>query len=232
MFGFVARETCGEYDSNVEMEGLNFGYSQSKWVAEQLVLEAMARGLSATIYRPSLISASRTGRYAKGDLMARVFAYMIRHSLSVDTANQLSLLPVDICANNIVALSQLAGSMGTTFHLTADSYYTLQDACKAISAAHGYPFEYIGLEPFIGHMNAHCTKHDLLFPLIAFFNQNFRRILAMRDKRYDNRQYREARAAAPATLPEPPLGTVVSGIVDFLQTEHLVPPPARSLSAI
>jgi thioester reductase-like protein len=232
MFGFVARESCGEDDSNVEMEGLNFGYSQSKWVAEQLVLEAMARGLSATIYRPSLISASRTGRYAKGDLMARVFAYMIRHGLSVDTANQLSLLPVDVCANNVVALSQLSASAGKTFHLTADSYYTMQDACKAISAAHGYPFEYIGLEPFIGHMNAHCTKHDLLFPLIAFFNQNFRRILAMRDKRYDNRHYREARAAAPATLPEPPLDTIVSGIVDFLQTEHLVPPPARSLSAI
>ena len=81
MFGFVARETCRELDTNEEMEGLNFGYAQSKWVAEQLVLEAMARGLSATIYRPSLVSASRTGRYARGDLMARIFAYMIRHRL-------------------------------------------------------------------------------------------------------------------------------------------------------
>src|SRR5262249_14615953 len=156
------RATCNEGDSNVEMEGLNFGYSQSKWVAEQLVLAGIARGLPATIYRPSLISASRLGRYAKGDLMARIFAYMIRHGLSVDTVNQLSLLPVDVCANNIVALSQLAGSAGATFHLTADHYYTLQDACRAISAAHGYPFEYIDLESFIAHMNAHCTKHDLL----------------------------------------------------------------------
>jgi thioester reductase-like protein len=233
MFGFVARETCREGDSNVEMEGLNFGYSQSKWVAEQLVLEAIARGLSAKIYRPSLISASRTGRYAKGDLMARIFAYMIRHGLSIDVLNQVSLLPVDLCANNIVALSQLTGSTATTFHLTADTYYTMQDACRAISAAHGYQFEYIGLEPFIAHMNAHCTKHDLLYPLMAFFNQNFRRILAMREKRYDNRQYREARARSTATMLEPPLGTIVSGIVDFLQTEHLVqPPPARSVSTI
>jgi thioester reductase-like protein len=233
MFGFVARLTCGECDTNAEMEGLNFGYSQSKWVAEQLVLEAMARGLSAKIYRPSLISASRRGRYATSDLMARIFAYMIRHGLSVDAANQLSLLPVDVCANNIVALSQLAGSAATTFHLTADSYYTMQDACMAISAAHGYPFDYIGLERFIGHMNAHCTKHDLLFPLVAFFNQNFRRILAMRHKRYDNRHYREARARTTATLPEPPLETIVSGIVDFLQTEHLVPARlARSVSAV
>ena len=148
-------------------------------------------------------------------------------------AGALSLLPVDVCANNIVALSQMAGSAGATFHLTADHYYTLQDACQAISKAHGYAFEYIGLEAFIAHMNAHCTKHDLLYPLMAFFNQNFRRILAMREKRYDNRQYRDARARATATLPEPPLDAVVSGIVEFLQTEHLVPPaPARSVGAI
>jgi thioester reductase-like protein len=218
------------------MEGLNFGYSQSKWVAEQLVLEAAGRGLSAKVYRPSLISASRTGRYAKGDLMARIFAYMIRHGLSVDAVNQISLVPVDVCANNIVAMSRLAetepaaavaGAMATTVNLTADSYYTMQDACRAITAAHGYSFDYISLEAFIAHMNAHCTKHDLLYPLMAFFNQNFRRILSMREKRYDNRLYREARTRAAATMAEPPLEVVVGGIVEFLQTEHLVPAPSN-----
>jgi thioester reductase-like protein len=233
MFGFVARALCEESDANAEMAGLNFGYSQSKWVAEQLVLDAVARGLSGRIYRPSLISASRHGRYVRGDLTARILSYMIRHGLSVDSANQFSLLPVDVCANNIVALSCLPEPAPTTVHLTADDYYTMQHVCTTINQHYGYAFEYISLEQFIAHMNRHCTRQDLLFPLMAFFNQNHRSIDAMRAKRYDNRQYRQARERATLTMGEPPLDDTVGRIVTFLLDESLVPaPPARSVSAV
>src|SRR5690606_86758 len=94
MFGFVARAICSEADANLEMEGLNFGYAQSKWVSEQLVLEPAARGLTARIYRPSLVTASKEGKYVRRDLMARILSYMIRHGLSIDSANQVSFLPV------------------------------------------------------------------------------------------------------------------------------------------
>jgi thioester reductase-like protein len=233
MFGFVGREVCLETDANADMAGLNFGYSQTKWVAEQLVIDAVSRGLSARIYRPSLVSASREGRYVRGDLTARILSYMIQHRLSVDSVNQFSLLPVDVCANNIVALSCLPEPQPTTFHLTADDYYTMQAVCSAINARFGYPFEYVSLDQFIEHMNQHCTRHDLLFPLLAFFNQNHRRIEAMRDKRYDNRQYRQARQSVERAIPEPPLEETVARIVSFLQFESLVPaPPLGSVSAV
>ncbi len=74
---------------------------------------------------------------------------------------------------------------------------------------------------------------DPLFPLVAFFNQNYRRIDAMRDKRYDSRQYRQERARSLVTMPEPPLADTVARIVGFLQRENLVPaPPAQSMSAV
>lgn len=225
MFGFVGREVCLETDANQEMAGLNFGYAQTKWVAEQLVHDAAARGLTARVYRPSLVTASKDGKYVHRDLMSRILSYMIRHGISVDSANQISFVPVDVCANNIVALSLLETDAPAVVHITADHYYTMQDVCAAITGQSGYGFEHVTLERFMDYMNTHCPKSDPMFPLLAFFNQNWRRIDLMRDKRYDNAQYRQARAASPLAVPEPPLEDTVGQIVAFLQNEDLVPAP-------
>ena len=225
MFGFVAREVCLESDANDEMAGLNFGYAQSKWVAEQLVLGAAARGLTTQVYRPSLVTASRHGKYVGGDLMSRILSYMIRHGLTVDSANQLSFVPVDICANNIVALSLLDGAAPPVVNITADSYYTFQDVCASIGRRSGCAFEQVSLERFMEYMNANCSTDDPMFPLLAFFNNNWRRIDRMRDKRYDNTCYREARARSPLVMPESSFDDTVGQIVAFLQRENFVPAP-------
>lgn len=222
MFGFVAREVCLESDANLEMAGLNFGYAQTKWVAEQLVLDAAARGLTARVYRPSLITASRQGKYVRRDLMSRILSYMIRHGVAVNSTNQISFVPVDVCANNIIALSLNGAATPAVVHITADRYYTMPDVCAAITRHGGYPFDYVSLERFMEYMNAHCPKNDPMFPLLAFFNQNWRRIDSMRNKRYDSAQYRQARAAAAAAVEEPLLDQTVGQIVAFLQAEDLV----------
>jgi nucleoside-diphosphate-sugar epimerase len=56
IYGWSTKLVVGESDTNAEMGGLDFGYSQTKWVAEQLVLAALRQGLDVRIYRPSLIS--------------------------------------------------------------------------------------------------------------------------------------------------------------------------------
>jgi thioester reductase-like protein len=227
MFGFVARQTCLEADCNAEMEGLNFGYPQTKWVAEQLVLEAARRGLPTTIYRPSLITASRAGHYVRGDFMARILSYMLRYGISTDTPNQLSLLPADVCAHNIVALSLLAEAKPQTFHITADDYYTMHDVCTLISRELGYRFRYLGLDQLIDHINAHCTRDDPLYPLVAFFNHNWRRIERMSHKRYDSSNYRRWRSRAPGAVAEPALVDTVLPIVQFLLREDMAPQAPR-----
>ena len=61
VFGWAVKSVLYETDLNENMELLDFGYSQSKWVAEQVVVDARSRGLSARIFRPALVSTSVTG---------------------------------------------------------------------------------------------------------------------------------------------------------------------------
>jgi len=95
---------------NENMELLDFGYSQSKWVAEQVVMDARRRGLATRIFRPALVSPSVTGGGNNFDIAVRLVAFMVNHGIGVDALNQVSFVPADITANNIVAISTTAGT--------------------------------------------------------------------------------------------------------------------------
>jgi thioester reductase-like protein len=225
VFGWSTRPLLREEDSNSEMDRLDFGYAQSKWVAEQLVLRAQEEGLAATIYRPSLVTASAEGSFVRRDITARVLGYMIRHGLTVDARNQISFLPVDICARNIVALSLSGIGTPPVLHMTSDDYHTIADICAVITELFGYPFEVTSLEDFVAHAHAHCRPDDQLYPLLSFLDRNTQRIRRMGDKRYDSRDYRRARDRDPSALAHPDIAATVTPIVAFLRRQGLVPEP-------
>jgi hypothetical protein len=79
------------------------------------------------------------------------------------------------------------------------------------------------------HINAHCGKEDPLYPLVAFFNHNYRRIDRMSHKRYDSTNYRQWRELTPSRLAEPALIDTVAPIVWFLQREAMVQPSPSPL---
>lgn len=93
IYGWSTQPVVGEWDANEKMAGLDFGYSQTKWVAEQLALVAQRKGLDVRIYRPSLISPTRSGFGSQDDILVRLTAFMIEHGLAVNALNQISLLP-------------------------------------------------------------------------------------------------------------------------------------------
>jgi thioester reductase-like protein len=223
VFGWSVKPFLFETDSNAAMADLDFGYAQSKWVAEHLVLSAQREGLPATIYRPSLVTASAAARFVWRDITARVLGYMIRHGLTVDSPNQLSFLPVDICARNIVALSLNEDRIAPVLHMTSDDHHTIADICRTISRLFGYQFSEIGLEDFVAHAHAHCTPDDSLYPLLSFLDRNTARILRMGAKRYDSTAYRRARDSTPLAVPHPSLDETVDPIVIYLQREGLIP---------
>jgi thioester reductase-like protein len=224
IYGWSTLPVVGEWDANEQMSGLDFGYSQTKWVAEQLALAAQRQGLDVRIYRPSLISPTSTGFGSLDDILVRLTAFMIEHGLAVNALNQVSLLPADLIADHIVALVGLPtdDTISSVFNMTADDYYNLGDITRVLSERFGYRFTYHDIPSFAEQLNRRCAPRDPMYPLVDFLTRSADKIAAMRDKRYDNSQYQQARALAKVHLREPALTDTVENLVRFLRSKGLI----------
>jgi thioester reductase-like protein len=230
IFGWTARGLLVENDNNDEMGSLDFGYSQTKWVAEHLVQAAGKRGMEVYVYRPSLLSASAHGIGDLNDVAIRMLCFMIKYGIAVETRNQLSILPVDSAATNIAAIFSAPRRNARTFHITTDSYYNMKDVTELITANYGYRFTYYKIPEFIDKLNQLCTKSDPLYPLLDFFNRSATKIAAMQLKRYDNGNYVAARAQGHSNTSEPALRDTVSYMMSYMLREKLIPSISKVVS--
>jgi thioester reductase-like protein len=222
IFGWTVKSVLLETDSNEEMAHLDFGYAQSKWVAEQLVFAAGEQGLTVRVYRPSFISASTGGIASKDDIVIRLLAFMINHGIAVDAGNQVSFLPADFAAHNIAAIFKQRQLSDRTFHVTVDDYHSILDITRMITREYGYPFVYHDIPGFVAEMNRRCTREDPLYPLLDFFNRSHRKVAAMQHKRYNNDRYREARQRSGNGCAAPPLQDIVSYLIAYMRCEGCI----------
>jgi thioester reductase-like protein len=232
VFGWAVKSVLYETDLNENMELLDFGYSQSKWVAEQVVVDARNRGLSARIFRPALVSPSVTGGGNNFDIAVRLVAFMVNHGIGVDTLNQVSFVPADIVANNIVAISTTPGTANKTYHVVRDDYSNMMDITGLITKATGRQFEKFTLPDFVPELIRRCRKEDLLFPLLDFLVGSVDNISAMEFKRYDNASYQMARDASVWGKPDPSLEDTVNGILKFMYRKGIISVTAREVNAV
>jgi thioester reductase-like protein len=222
VFGWSVQETLSERDTNAGMDRLDFGYSQSKWVSEQLVHDAMRRGLQARIFRPALLTPSVQGGGYNFDISIRLLAFMVKHGIGTTALNQVSFTPADIAAGNIVAISRTPNTIGATYHVTRDEYVTLGDVTRILGALTGRTFRSFALPDFVPEVIARCHPGDILFPLLEFLVRSVDNISAMEFKRYDNRNYRNARDASLFGKADPSLHDVVLGMLRFMRKHDLV----------
>ncbi|WP_426167630.1 SDR family oxidoreductase [Sandarakinorhabdus sp. DWP1-3-1] len=137
---------CGTSDGVVrETEtGDDFvnGYEASKAAGEALVRAAMARGLVATISRPSII----VGDWASGRIRDFSNIYMIFRLIAEGRVRtlpgapgaSLDLVPIDHVCSSIVAMAEdMARVAGRTLHLTAATPTPLATLGAAIAAVPG-----------------------------------------------------------------------------------------------
>jgi len=223
IFGWTALERLFESDSNTDMANLDFGYAQTKWVAEQLVRQARDRGLTTTIFRPSFLTASTDGFGDPTDIVARLLSFMIRHGVAPTATNQVSFLPVDVAMDTTAAIISQGRGFGETLHVTVDDYYNLGQVMTEIATAHGYSMSLIDTDAFINELRRLCRQPDPMFPLLEFVVRSYKKLLKMEHKRYDSSVYRRVRAEALPDYREPTLEATATSLVEFLVSEKLVP---------
>lgn len=222
IFGWSVKDTLYETDQNAEMERLDFGYSQSKWVSEQLVFNAMKHGLKARVFRPALISPSIHGEGYNFDISIRLLAFMLKHGIGTLAQNQVSFTPANLGAHNIVAICQASDSLGLTFHVTRDKYASMGDITQILGQLTGKAFLAFSLKDFVPEVVGRCQKDDLLFPLLNFLVKSVDNISSMEFKLYSNANYRKFRQASPQGVEDPSLSEVVQGILTFMLNHHIV----------
>jgi thioester reductase-like protein len=230
VFGWAVKSVLYETDFNRDMELLDFGYSQSKWVAEQVVADARSRGLSTRIFRPALVSPSVTGGGNNFDIAVRLVAFMVNHGIGVDALNQVSFVPADVMANNIVAISTTPGTANKTYHVVRDDYANMLDITGLITRSTGRQFEIFSIEDFVPELIRRCRKEDLLFPLLDFLVGSVDNITAMEFKRYESSTYQEARDRSTWGVPDPSLEDTVNGILKFMHRKGIISVAAREPS--
>ena len=110
----VARE-----DDSLDHGGLlHGGYTQSKWVAEKLVMTARERGLPVSIYRPGMITGhSQSGAWNTGDFTCQLIKSWIVAGYAPDLDASMDMTPVDYVSSAIFHLSRSEQSLGQVFHL-------------------------------------------------------------------------------------------------------------------
>lgn len=127
---------------------LTNGYSQSKWVAEELVRKAMDRGLPAIIFRPGNMGGkSGTALWNPSDFNFLVLAGCLE--LDVVPAVKgwtMEMTPVDVAADGIIKISGEQASLGKTFHVTNFSNCLSAEEYFDICRKEGYTLETVSLE--------------------------------------------------------------------------------------
>jgi len=149
-------------------------------------------------------------------------AFMVNHGIGVDTLNQVSFVPADIVANNIVAISTTPGTENKTYHVVRDDYSNMLDITALITKSTGRQFEIFSLSEFVPELIRRCRKEDLLFPLLDFLVGSVDNISAMEFKRYESSEYQVARDASKWGIPDPTLEDTVNGILKFMHRKGII----------
>jgi acyl-coenzyme A synthetase/AMP-(fatty) acid ligase/nucleoside-diphosphate-sugar epimerase len=174
---YVAGDRSGRIEAELSAAPPRFcnPYEASKFAAERMVRDfCRERGLPMRIFRPSIIaghscthlSSSDSGIYKYADLLLGFWEdtrkYARRHAVSeltvvVPDGTTLNVIPVDICAREMLQVAQSATSLGAVYHLTSRNHIPTRHFHLAFSELTGIPVHTINP----GEARARLTRLDV-----------------------------------------------------------------------
>ncbi len=159
-----------ESEPIIYTEGIDLGYTQSKWVAEKLVTIARTRGLPVSIYRPPLIAGnSQTGIWNTDDFTCRFIKGCIEMGSMPQMNSGITIVPVDYVSRAIVYLSRQKESQGLAFHLNNPNVSSWSEVANCIHAF-GYPVRQISYNKWEAELiETVGYGHNSLTGLLPFF---------------------------------------------------------------
>lgn len=149
-----------------------YGYTQSKWAAEQLMIAARTRGIPTCIYRPYWIEGhSQTGVCNGTDFLRSLIKGCIQLGTVPDWQMRVDMLPVDYLSQAIVHLSRQSDSLNQSFHFSnanSLSWSELVDWLRQF----GYSLQQLPYETWIAEViNLDTqTSTNALSPFIPYFS--------------------------------------------------------------
>jgi len=148
------------------------GYSQTKWVAERIVMIARDVGVPVTIFRPGLIGGhSQIGIVPQTNLIWALVKGCIQLGYAPDIDLDIDLAPVDYVSAAIVAISRQARATGKAFHLHNPHPYTWHHLVASLHNL-GYDLQWQPFDEWYRHLYDSVTHspENALTPLLPIFS--------------------------------------------------------------
>lgn len=231
--------TVREIDAPAHCRGSVMGYTQSKWVAEQLMLAARARGVPVAIYRtPFIMGDSRSGLVDEDNLVVKMLLGSIQGGSWPDEPTDVEMVPVDALSRAIVHLAGQEANRVRTFHITSPHPMRWADIGLA-AQAFGYPLELPSYAEWKRRLAEFGRrKNNAMRPLLRFFTKVPPRFAVptpevfTRPPRPIFDSTATQAALAPAGLVPPPMDhAMFATYLGFFVRQAWLPTPAEVLAA-
>jgi thioester reductase-like protein len=213
-------------------------YSQSKWVAERLVLQARERGLLASIYRLGTVAGHSTaGISNESDFFWRLIRSCVRMGLAPDVHFTQDMTPIDYVARAVVHLAFNAQAGARNFHLISRDRFNWSELVGWL-AEYGYPLRVVPAPEWIEAVRKDADRDGdnaftPLLPLLSTMLTELEPAQAgitdgpVEEMRFDCRNVDTGLSGTPIACPSLGVG-LVRGYLDYFVRAGVLAPPARS----